>query len=100
MPAEPIVEFRNVIKRFGDGPIVLDRISFGAQTGDFVSLIGPSGCGKSTALRLLAGLSPVTTGDLIVAGRTPEAAAAELAFVFQEPTLLPWLTVADNIGIP
>jgi NitT/TauT family transport system ATP-binding protein len=65
-----------------------------------ISLIGPSGCGKSTALRLIAGLSPVTSGDLVVDGRTPDAAAAQLAFVFQEPTLLPWLTVTRNIEVP
>lgn len=100
MPAESHVEFRAVTKRFGDGPIVLDGITLSAQRGDFVSLIGPSGCGKSTALRLLAGLSPVTSGSLTIDGRTPEAAAAELAFVFQEPTLLPWLNVAHNIEIP
>ncbi len=100
MAAAPLVEFRGVTKRFGDGPVVLDRITFSAQPGDFVSLIGPSGCGKSTALRLLAGLSPVTEGELTVAGRTPDAAAAELAYVFQEPTLLPWLTVAHNVDLP
>ena len=100
MPAVSLVEFREVSKRFGAGPVVLDRISFAANSGDFICLIGPSGCGKSTALRLLAGLSPVTSGELIVNGRTPDAAAADLAFVFQEPTLLPWLTVAQNIQIP
>ena len=100
MPATPLVEFRAVSKRFGAGPVVLDQISFTAAEGDFISLIGPSGCGKSTALRLLAGLSPVSAGELIVAGRTPDAAAADLAFVFQEPTLLPWLTVARNVEIP
>jgi NitT/TauT family transport system ATP-binding protein len=99
MSAASLVEFREVSKRFGAGPVVLDRISFAANSGDFICLIGPSGCGKSTALRLLAGLSPVTSGELIVNGRTPDAAAAELAFVFQEPTLLPWLTVAQNIQI-
>lgn len=96
----PLVEFRDVTKRFGAGPLVLDRVSLAAQPGEFVSLIGPSGCGKSTLLRLLAGLTPPTDGTLLVAGRTPEAAAAELAFVFQEPTLLPWRTVARNIELP
>ncbi len=100
MSAPPIVEFRVVSKRFGDGPIVLDGISFAARQGDFISLIGPSGCGKSTLLRLLAGLSPVTSGSLVVDGRTPDDAAADLAFVFQEPTLLPWLNVAANIEVP
>lgn len=96
----PIVELQDVLKRFGDGPLVLDRVSFAAQPGDFVSLIGPSGCGKSTLLRLIAGLTPLTSGALTVDGRSPDAAAADLAFVFQEPTLLPWLTVAANIELP
>jgi NitT/TauT family transport system ATP-binding protein len=100
MSAPPLVEFREVAKRFGDGPLVLDRVSFAAQPGDFVSLIGPSGCGKSTLLRLIAGLSPLSGGTLSVDGRTPEEAAANIAFVFQEPTLLPWLTVAQNVEMP
>lgn len=100
MSAPPRVEFSDVAKRYGDGPLVLDGLSFTAQPGDFISLIGPSGCGKSTALRLLAGLSPITSGALTIDGRTPEAAAAEIAFVFQEPTLLPWLTTAGNIDVP
>lgn len=100
MAVPPLVQFRDVTKRFGDGPLVLDRVSFGATTGEFVSLIGPSGCGKSTLLRLIAGLTPVNSGTLSVAGGSPEAAAAELAFVFQEPTLLPWLNVAKNVELP
>jgi NitT/TauT family transport system ATP-binding protein len=100
MAAMPFVELRDVTKRFGDGPLVLDRISLDAHSGDFVSLIGPSGCGKSTLLRLIADLSPLSGGTLTVGGRTPAAAAAELAFVFQDPTLLPWLTIARNIEIP
>lgn len=100
MPASPTVEFRGVAKNFGDGPHVLEGISFVAQPCDFISLIGPSGCGKSTLLRLLSGLSPATAGQIGIDGRTPEAAAADLAFVFQEPTLLPWLTVAGNVETP
>ncbi len=100
MPATPLVDLRDVTKRYGDGPVVLDRVSLAATPGDFVSLIGPSGCGKSTLLRLIAGLSPLTTGAVTVCGHTPEEAAAELAFVFQEPTLLPWLSVAHNVAVP
>src|SRR5471032_2782614 len=100
MAATPLVDLSDVTKRYGDGPLVLDRISLAAAPGDFISLIGPSGCGKSTLLRLIAGLSPVTGGTLRVDGRTPDEAAAELAFVFQEPTLLPWLTVGRNVELP
>jgi NitT/TauT family transport system ATP-binding protein len=100
MAASPLVEFNDVSKHFGRGPRVLDRISLAASAGDFVSFIGPSGCGKSTLLRLIAGLSPVSAGTLTVAGRAPAGAAADLAFVFQDSTLLPWLSVAKNVEAP
>jgi len=95
-----IVEFQAVSKRYGEGPAILDQVTFIAERGDFISLIGPSGCGKSTLLKLICGLSPVSSGSLTVDGSTPENATEELAFVFQEPTLLPWLTVACNVEIP
>lgn len=103
-PPTPAVEFRSVRKSYGNGPLILDSFSLTAAPGDFISLIGPSGCGKSTLLKLIAGLSPVTSGELLLGGRvaTPERVTAgeELAYVFQEPTLLPWLTVAANVALP
>jgi len=96
----PAVEFRAVEKRYGSGPLILDDFSLTAARGDFVALIGPSGCGKSTLLKLIAGLDPVTRGELILAGHGPVPAGDELAYVFQEPTLLPWLTVAENVALP
>jgi NitT/TauT family transport system ATP-binding protein len=101
MPAPPpIVEFRDVDKRYGDGPLILERLNFTAQPDDFIGLIGPSGCGKSTLLKLIAGLSPVTAGSVTIEGAAPEKAAHNLAFIFQEPTLLPWLTTAKNVELP
>ena len=100
MSSVPLIEISGVTKRYGQGPVVLDGVSLTAEAGDFVSLIGPSGCGKSTLLRLIAGLNPASSGTISVDGHTPEQAAAELAFVFQEPTLLPWLTVERNVGLP
>src|SRR3954469_2102105 len=100
MSAVPLIEIRAATKRFDKGPLVLDRIDLAAAAGDFVSLIGPSGCGKSTLLRLIAGLSPLTSGAISIMGRAPETAGAELGFVFQEPTLLPWLTVEKNVELP
>lgn len=100
----PIVEFRSVGKSYGNGPLILDAFSLTAAPGDFITLIGPSGCGKSTLLKLIAALSPVTSGELLLSGRvaTPEYANSgnDLAYVFQEPTLLPWLTVAANVALP
>jgi NitT/TauT family transport system ATP-binding protein len=96
----PIVELNGVEKRYGDGPLVLDKVSFSAERGDFVTLIGPSGCGKSTILRLISGLNPVSAGSIVVDGVEPSRAVEKLAFVFQEPTLLPWLTVSQNVEVP
>lgn len=98
--APPIVEFKAVSKRFGQGPLVLDQINLSVAAGDFVSLVGPSGCGKSTLLRLIAGLSPVTSGELLSRRGVPRGSEDELAYVFQEPTLLPWLTAKRNVEIP
>ena len=98
--APPIVEFRDVSKCYGHGPKILDGINLKFERGDFVSLIGPSGCGKSTILKLISGLSPITDGELIVDGMQPEDAREEVFFVFQEPTLMPWLTVAKNVQMP
>ncbi|MBW8782422.1 MAG: ABC transporter ATP-binding protein [Verrucomicrobia bacterium] len=95
----PVVELKDVAKRFGHRPPVLAGITLSAQAGDFISLIGPSGCGKSTLLRLIADLSPVSQGQLLVGGRPPAQATGELAFVFQEPTLLPWLTLRHNVEV-
>ncbi len=100
MSALPLVELQNVTQRFADGPPILDRVSLTAEPGEFISLIGPSGCGKSTLLRLIAGLVPLTSGSLTVAGRPPASAATDLAFVFQDPTLLPWLTATRNVELP
>jgi len=98
-PPPPIVELKGVSKRFGGGAPVLDGITLAASPGDFISLIGPSGCGKSTLLRLIAGLTPLNEGRIDVGGRPASGAAGDLAFVFQEPTLLPWLTVRRNVGM-
>ncbi len=79
---------------------MLDGIDFTVEGGAFVSLIGPSGCGKSTILRLVAALSPVSDGEVLVDGVRPERGGQQAAFIFQEATLLPWLTVLRNIELP
>ncbi|MCC5023152.1 MAG: ABC transporter ATP-binding protein [Candidatus Synoicihabitans palmerolidicus] len=96
----PPVHFNAVTKHFGDGPAVLDAINFTAREGDFIAVIGPSGCGKSTLLRLIAGLTTPSSGSLSLQRQPPVDAVVELAFVFQEPTLLPWARVAANVALP
>lgn len=99
-PRPPIVRFSSLVKRFGDNPPVIDGIDFTAEHGDFVSLIGPSGCGKSTVLKLMSGLLELSEGEIVIDGMTPTNAREELFYVFQEPTLLPWLTVQANVEMP
>ena len=94
------LSFKNVGKSYGRGKTVIEAIDLTIFQGEFVSLIGPSGCGKSTILKLVAGLTPVTDGDLKVDSKSPEKAREAMAFIFQEATLLPWLTVSNNIQVP
>lgn len=96
----PLVAFQAVQKRYGEGAIILDHIDLKVGKGEFVSLIGPSGCGKSTLLKMISSLSPVTQGELTIDGISPENAREEMAFIFQEATLLPWRTVTKNIELP
>jgi NitT/TauT family transport system ATP-binding protein len=96
----PIVKFTSLQKRYGDGPLVLDGINLQVQPGDFITFIGPSGCGKSTVLKLVSGLSPWTVGELSVAGVKPRQARDRQAFIFQDATLLPWLTARHNVELP
>jgi NitT/TauT family transport system ATP-binding protein len=82
--------------------VALGPLDLGVRRGEFVSLLGPSGCGKSTALRVIAGLNAPTSGVVQVA--RPVAAAVggrhPIGFVFQEPTLMPWTTVRENVRLP
>jgi NitT/TauT family transport system ATP-binding protein len=96
----PIVKFTSLQKRYGAGPLVLDGIDLTVAPGDFITLIGPSGCGKSTVLKLISGLSPGTQGGLTVLGTTPRQARDRQAFIFQDATLLPWLTAQGNTELP
>ncbi|MEM9159761.1 MAG: ABC transporter ATP-binding protein [Verrucomicrobiota bacterium] len=97
--SKPQVVFKNLDKRYGSGPLVLDDINLEVQAGEFVSLIGPSGCGKSTFLKLISGLTASTSGELVVDGMTPENARSEMAYIFQEANLLPWLRVQKNVEL-
>ncbi len=83
------------------GPLhALDAISLDIAPGEFVSLVGPSGCGKTTLLKLMAGLQGGFDGQITLSGQPVTRPSAEVGVVFQEPTLLPWRTVLQNIMLP
>jgi NitT/TauT family transport system ATP-binding protein len=95
----PLIRMDRVRKQFGAGTLAVADMSVTINEGDFISFLGPSGCGKSTALRMIAGLLPVTAGTITIElGR--ERTEHDLGFVFQEPTLMPWATVFDNVYLP
>lgn len=98
----PLIRLKNLCKHFGDGPKVLDGLDLEIGKGEFISFLGPSGCGKSTLLRMIAGLLAPSSGriDFIADSDCADRISSqpERAFIFQSPTLLPWLNVRDNIA--
>lgn len=93
-----MLSIESVDKTYPNGTEALARANLGVQEGEIVAVVGGSGCGKSTLLRLAAGLDRVSRGRIRLDGETIEAPHAAVGLVFQEPRLLPWLTVAQNIG--
>ncbi len=77
---------------------VIDGVQFQVHRGEIVTLVGPSGCGKSTLLRIVAGLDTQYSGTVRIKGAPPQIHCADVGLIFQEPRLLPWLTVAENVG--
>ena len=99
----PIVTLDHVTKTYGNGTTALREVDLAIGRSEFVSLLGPSGCGKSTLLRLIAGLGEISGGriDWPQAGHTARGEPErDLGFVFQEPTLMPWATVFENVYLP
>jgi NitT/TauT family transport system ATP-binding protein len=102
-PPRPLIRISGVSKVYQNGTVALSDVDLAIAHGEFVSLLGPSGCGKSTLLRLIAGLGPVSEGGIswpLSRYDAGDAPVRDLGFVFQDPTLLPWATVADNVYLP
>jgi NitT/TauT family transport system ATP-binding protein len=98
-----LVSLRNVSKTFSNGTLALQDMSLDVHEGEFLSLLGPSGCGKSTALRIIAGLGEPSSGTIEWPDTSFDARGnpqREIGFVFQEPTLMPWATVFNNVWMP
>jgi multiple sugar transport system ATP-binding protein len=97
-----IVEVQNLTKRF-DGVAAVDGINLASTDGEFLVLLGPSGCGKTTLLRMIGGLEPPTSGDVLIGGRVVTELpprARQIAMVFQSYALYPHMTVYNNIAFP
>jgi NitT/TauT family transport system ATP-binding protein len=94
--AAPLLSLTGISKAFRTGTRAIERIDLEIAEGAFVSLLGPSGCGKSTLLKIIAGLAEPSAGTIHGA----DALRGQVGFVFQEPTLMPWATVQENVFLP
>jgi NitT/TauT family transport system ATP-binding protein len=100
---DAFVELEKVTHTYGRGERqvhALTETDLRIEQGDFVALVGPSGCGKSTILKLVTGLINASSGYVYVAGRQVGAESVRVGMAFQNPTLLPWLTLLDNVMLP
>lgn len=98
-----LVELQGVGKGFASGVRALEAIDLAVGRGEFLSVVGPSGCGKSTLLRIIAGLVEPSSGACrlsLETNRRGRAPCGRIGFVFQDPTLMPWSTVIDNVLLP
>lgn len=93
----PKIRVSDLTKKFGE-LLVLDKINFDIKKGELVAIVGPTGCGKTTFLNCMSKLAETTSGDIFIDGVPADPTRHNLAFVFQEPTALPWRTVADNVA--
>jgi NitT/TauT family transport system ATP-binding protein len=100
MNSTPLISLDAVDRRYANGLLALQGVSLQLAKGEFVSLLGPSGCGKSSVLRLLAGLDSPTLGAVLREGQPLTGPAPGTGFVFQEPTLMPWASVRQNVELP
>jgi len=102
--AQPIIEITHLDKTFvtvrNERIHALSDITLSVKVGEFVTIVGPSGCGKSTLLKVLAGLIPSTRGTVRLAGTPVDRPRRDIGIVFQNPVLLPWRTVLDNVLLP
>lgn len=98
---DAVYALRNVSKAFGRGAIrALDHVDLTLERGTFSSIIGPSGCGKSTLLKIMAGLTPPSSGSVMLEGQPVTGPRRDIGMMFQQATLFPWRTTIENILLP
>ncbi|MFC0339386.1 ABC transporter ATP-binding protein [Paracoccus niistensis] len=101
VPARPVYEISGLSKTYARNRLVaLEGVELTLRKGEFVSVVGSSGCGKSTLLKIMAGLSPPTTGRVVLEGRPVMGPRDDIGMMFQQATLLPWKTTLENVVLP
>src|SRR5712671_6496596 len=97
------IDFDSVSKRFPNGTLAVDDMNLTVSDGEFMIFVGPSGCGKTTALRMVAGLEEITSGEIRIGDKVVNdlpPVERDIAMVFQNYALYPHMTVAENLGFP
>lgn len=103
LPDRAKITLDGATKRFGEGAggrLALDKVSFSVAPGETATVIGPTGCGKTTILNMVAGFTAPSQGKVLVDGEAVAGPGPDRGFMFQRPTLLPWLNVVDNVEFP
>jgi NitT/TauT family transport system ATP-binding protein len=100
--AQPFINLKSVSLAYGadDGSLTLDRISLAISEGEFIAVVGPSGCGKSTLMKLVTGLLPPSSGEVIVDNKVVHRPIKGVGMAFQNATLMPWRTTLNNVHLP
>jgi NitT/TauT family transport system ATP-binding protein len=99
----PVLEVRDVGFSYRQGvsaTLALRQLSFSVKRGEIVSVVGPSGCGKTTLLKVIAGLMAPDNGQVLVGGHASQGVHPDVGYIFQDPRLLPWRTVIQNVMLP
>ncbi len=100
-PARPLVELRNVAFAYGaGGTLAVEGLTLSLAEGELLAVVGPSGCGKSTLMKLVTGLERPNAGSILVAGKDVVGPLKIVGMAFQNPTMLPWLTIRQNVMLP
>lgn len=94
------IQIKDLTIRYGADAPVLDQLSLNVESGEIVALVGASGCGKTTLLKAIASLLPITSGSLNFTPSEQHRRESEIAYVFQDATLLPWRTAEENVRLP
>ena len=98
-----IIQLQGLTVIYGSGAsavTAVDTLNLDIRDGEFFAILGPSGCGKSTLLKVLSGLLKPTSGSVMVGGHPVNGPQAEVGLLFQAPTLLPWMTIRENVALP
>ncbi len=96
-----MLELKQITKNYNSNPHpveVISDLTLSVSDGEFIALVGPSGCGKTTLLKMIAGLIPQTSGEILLDGQAVSGPGKERGIVFQDFSLFPWLTVRENIA--